>query len=263
MAAPGAPEELHALIKSLKTPDVLIVDGGINDVSAFHIVAANPFDPDGAKQLESRTRTVFQVGGPVHALLETACERFPKATIIVTGYYRIVSPSTDLGTLTHLLRLLPGAGRLLRWFGRFGHLLPESLLEPLVGQERRNMAEQCRIFHQTAHECLSAIVAGLHAKGFPICFADPGFTDANSYGAPDTWLWDGSDDPMLEERERRFALELAKGNPDGWPLWTSVASMCHPNAQGSAAYAKAVLSQLAGAEASSGAVPGGDRKVLG
>jgi len=244
MAGPGVIDELRGLRDSGRQPDVLIIDGGINDISAFHIVLANPFDPDGAKDLDKRTRSVFQAGGPVHALLTESCRAFPRATIVVTGYFPIVSASTDLGTLTHLLRLLPGAGLFLRWFGRWGHLLPGTLLGRLVGDEQKQMTEHCRIFLEVAHGCLRALVADLRAQGYSIHFADPGFTDANAYGAPDSWLWDGTNDPLVRDREQRFEGELRRGNPESWPPWTPMASICHPNAQGAEAYARAILACL-------------------
>src|SRR5262249_50439842 len=81
--------------------DLVLVNGGINDVSPFHVVVANPFDPDGAERLEQTTRDVFL--GPVQRLLVQTLARFPKAVVVVLGYYPVVSESSKAGGLVRLM----------------------------------------------------------------------------------------------------------------------------------------------------------------
>lgn len=111
--------------------DVVLVDGGINDVSPYQVAIANPFDPNSEAKLAARTNEIFS--GPVRALVD----------------------------------------------------------------------------------------------------------------APKTWLWSGANDPLAPERLERYAAHLL-GAPTSfdWPLVTPLASMCHPNVEGSKAYAAAVQACL-------------------
>jgi lysophospholipase L1-like esterase len=56
--------------------DLVLVNGGINDISPFHIVVANPFDPNGEARVEAMTNEIF--GGVVPALLERTLGRYPE-----------------------------------------------------------------------------------------------------------------------------------------------------------------------------------------
>lgn len=64
-----------------RSVDIVLVNGGINDVSALQVVVANPFDPNGIQKLTHRTDDVFT--GPVATLIKSVVARFSSAKIVV------------------------------------------------------------------------------------------------------------------------------------------------------------------------------------
>jgi len=148
-AAPSIAYQLTQLVEP-ELVDVLILNGGINDVSAFSIVAANPFDPAGLANLTAHTTRVFTA--PVVELLTNAASACPRATIVVTGYYTIISELTDLRMLVQLMKHLPrplGTPNFLDWTAEH---LPDELLELAIKGEReahdRAVAHLCGVVAQ-------------------------------------------------------------------------------------------------------------------
>jgi lysophospholipase L1-like esterase len=222
--------------------DVVLVNGGINDVSAFHIVVADPFDPSGVAKIQQRTREVF-TGSVARLLIETAT-RFTKAKIVVLGYYPIVSAQSNARELAKLLKHLPrpfGVPNTIDWV--IEHMT-DGMIEVAIEVEKKRMVEQCAAFHAQAEAILKMLVADRRDKFGPrVAYATPNFGPENAYAAPETWLWSGSDDPLHDRRVMRYA-EQAAIDPFAWPLYTPVASMCHPNEAGARAYAKAITAAL-------------------
>jgi hypothetical protein len=212
------------------------VNGGINDVSAYHIAIANPFGAGGAAQIADQTTKQFETF--VNPLLKELCARLPKAVVIVTGYFPIVSAQSDLALLAKLLNEFPERRLVHRVAAALGHLLPKPITRMLIGDEHQRMTAQCAAFLSTAHGLLRSVVAELTAGGSRVWFADAGLTDANAYGAPDALLWDGEDDPLHAERRSRF---LTEGLLEGWNVGTPVASICHPNVGGAQKYVDAIV----------------------
>jgi len=56
-------------------------------------------------------------------------------------------------------------------------------------------------------------------------------------------LWSGVDDPLAPQRTERYAEHIV-AHPFDWPVYTPLASMCHPNRTGSQAYAAAIAACL-------------------
>jgi hypothetical protein len=218
----------------------VIVNGGINDVSPFHIVVANPFDPEGTQKLADRITRIFS--GPVHMLIDKVVATFPKARVVVTGYYPLVSEQSALGPLVQLMKHLPRLPGHANFLDLTIEHLPDEVLALAAKTERARMIEQSRLFAELSTSLLSAAVAA-HAATGRVFFADPGFGPENAFAAPRTWVWFGSDDPLYRERLERYGKHLLT-NPFDWPLVTPLASMCHPNVEGSKAYAAAIGKHL-------------------
>ena len=247
--SPGVRNQFTTLVQQGVVPDVLLVDGGINDVSAYQIALADPFDTNGAARITKKTTDTFE--GTVRPLLRDICSQFPKAVVVVTGYFPIVGPQTHLERLAKLLYELPDRTLAHRLAHMLRGLLRGPVAKFLVGAEHKRMAEQCAAFLDTAHKSLQSIVSELKTGGARISFANPGLQDENAYGAPKTLLWDGENDPLHAERKRRYESE---GEAKKWNRGTPVASICHPNGAGATKYAEAIIACLTAEGLNRGAV---------
>jgi hypothetical protein len=226
-----------------KQVQLVLLNGGINDVSAFHIVVGNPFDLDGVDKLQRATRDVFT--GPVYRLLLRTLERYPLAKVVLLGYYPIVSAESSGRELVKLMKHLPrpvGVPSTLDWVVEH---LADEMIDLAIAVEKRRMVEQCTAFHELSSSILRGMVAALPASARArVRYVDPDFKDDNAFAAPNTWLWSGSDDPLHGDRLERYAEEVRKA-PLDWPVYTPLASICHPNVSGSNAYAEAITNALA------------------
>jgi lysophospholipase L1-like esterase len=249
-AAPSVHAQLEASEKDVKADeiDVVLVNGGINDVSPLHIVVANPFVSDGKDAIKKATEDVFGETGAVRTLLTRTLERYSKAKVVVLGYYPIVSTETSARHLARLIRHLPRRGDLVSAVDRFVEGDADHVIEDLIRAEKDDMVSQCTAFHATSSKLLRETVEHLKTKDgekdrHRIAFADPAFKPANAFAAKDTWLWSGSDDPLHLTRVFRYAWHAWR-NPFDWPIYTPLASICHPNEAGAKAYAKAIAESL-------------------
>jgi lysophospholipase L1-like esterase len=234
---PEAAPSIFAQLRSIPAPDkveVLILNGGINDVSPFGVVVANPFDGDGVADLSAHVARVF--GGPVHQLVDEAVSTCRNAQVIVCGYYPIISEQTDLRALVRLMKHLPRPAGVFNFLDVTAEHLVDDVLAVAIAVERRRMIEQSQAFASVSRDLLAAAAAAHPGRAF---FADPAFGPENAFAAPQTWLWSGADDPLASERVRRYVEHLPQ-DPLDWPIFTPLASMCHPNEAGSARYAAAI-----------------------
>jgi hypothetical protein len=223
--------------------DVVLVNGGINDISPFHVVVANPFDPDGLRDLSAATRTLF--AGPVTQLLGRTLERYAGARVVVLGYYPIVSSQSSGRALVQMMKHLPRPVGVRSAIDTLVEQLTDDAIDVAIAVEKKRMVEQCAAFYNISRDLLAGTVESLRALYGPrVFFADPGFAPENGFGAPATWLWDGSNDPQHANRVAYYSDKVLK-EPFALPIYTPIASLCHPNALGSAAYAKAILATLA------------------
>jgi lysophospholipase L1-like esterase len=246
---PEVPEPAPSIVSQLRTAahanasanvDVLLIDGGINDVSAFNIVVADPFDPNALAALTTTTTRIFS--GPVPQMLAEAVATFPRAKIVVTGYYPVISNQTAARALIQLIKHLPRPAGVPNTADLAIEHLPDELLEIAIAPERQRMIEQSAMFYRVSSQLLRAAVNSYQSTG-RVFFADPGFVPANAFAAPETWLWSGANDPLFRERFERYA-EHVLTMPFDWPLSTPLASVCHPNFDGAKAYAGAIQSCL-------------------
>ena len=176
------------------------------------------------------------------ALLRKVRAVAPQARVVVTGYFQLIGPNSDVSAL-HL------------WTGLNGFQTDAgdaALLEELT--------RQSEVFRDVAHDSLRTAVQTVNAAtaGEPmVAFADPAFGPEHSLFAPDRWLWS-----MTSDSSRFDELEV------DWPLFPEdplqdyrfsacfeadvvedllsclFASVGHPNPAGAAAYANAVTAAL-------------------
>ncbi|PHN06770.1 hypothetical protein [Flavilitoribacter nigricans] len=225
--------------------DLVILNGGINDVD-FRVI----INPTGSNEdLEQRIRQHCY-----HDMLELLQETrrlYPRAVIVLTGYYPILSELSNLQILTVFVSVLSL---------KFGLLGP--LLSPLVA---RRSVQRTRYFYQRQLSWLRRAVGQMHRsgdhRGPGILFAHPAFGPQNCVGGPQSFLFEPrkiqektweqflsnplgnvhrliAGDPMAEQRRVASASLL---RDDLLRLITAlVASIGHPNAEGARRYAEVV-----------------------
>jgi len=156
--------------------DLVMVNGCINDVDSRRLLnAANT--PDHIRDLAQA-----KCGPPVEALLTRITTVFPKAYVVIIGYYPILSQRTanDL----------------------FMRALAKRFYTPEPGAPKMNdkalrarLITISREWYETSDQMLSAAARqidvqlatrGSHQR---VLFADPGFRDENAFAAKDSRLW--------------------------------------------------------------------------
>lgn len=224
------------LIERPEMMDLILMDGCINDVDVFNII--NPLTT--AEDLTESTR--LYCGTEMTALLRKVRGLAPQATIVVTGYFQIVGPESDLFAMQQWSRT---------------HGLPsddntEHFIEKLI--------ENSLTFVNTAHESISVAVETVNAENpdqARIMFANPGFGAEHAVFTAQRWLW------SLTTQSRLFGglnleLQLFPEDPQeflriagcfepnivGGTLFCLYASVGHPNISGARAYANAILTRL-------------------
>ena len=203
----------------------------------------------------------------MQVLLQRVGTAFPNASVVVTGYYQFITPSTDPAALAGLLAL-PGAAV----GGPWGGILGAAAGAIDVPHAQANSGA----FANAAHSAYTSEVdhansdTTLVPKGAPPRFALawPNFTADNGYAAPSSWLWKLGDfagpeglalattvpapfsisapfpfDSGSADAVAYYRAQWCAANND--VLSTCVdASMGHPNFLGVQAYYWAIVQQL-------------------
>jgi len=153
--------------------DLVLVNGCINDVDARRLLnAVNT--PDGIRELAQE-----KCGPPVEAMLSRITTTFPKAHVIITGYYPILSEKTasDLFMRAMLKRLYSGT-------------------EPMNDKQlRTRLIDISKEWYLATNQMLagatSKVDAQLAAKGSGqrTLFAEIAFQPEHSFAAPHSRLW--------------------------------------------------------------------------
>ncbi len=238
------PKEITSIIDQVdqvKRPDLVqlvIADGCINDVNVANIV--NPSEtPDSIAAL-----THTYCGEGMIELLHKIRSVIPNAPVIITGYYQIVSPQSDVLGLN-------------AWLLSQGKQPPEQE-DGLVSALTANSIS----FLETAHAELRNAIASVAAEtpdAPSIAFADPGFGANNAAFAPEAWLWGmtAKSDlletlginlelaPMDAMMAKRLVRCLSDDDlPIGQLIICLYASVGHPTPAGAEAFAASITAQL-------------------
>jgi lysophospholipase L1-like esterase len=218
------------------TVDVVIVNGGINDVGAFNIV--NPLT-DSSDLQEKTDQYCYR---DMLALLQAVLAKFPNPAtrIAVPSYYPILSDESDRVKLPHFL-------------GVHGVEL-SRLLTDLGEVVFRKIFAQCSLFADRSSTNLRQAVADANTQlgGGRVRFAQVPFTPSNSALAGNAWLWGielGADDLELSPEDpmsqaRHLACDHDETDPLRLPT-CYLASAGHPNIIGAQQFAAAMLDALA------------------
>lgn len=210
--------------------DVVIVNGGINDISCPKIV--NPMtDEDDLR--ESINRHCYQ---DMLALLNNVTSNFsnPATRIVVPSYYPILSALSD-------------PIRLPAFLGLHGVHVTD-LLTDLCDLVFSKIFKQCQIFSALSSVCLSRAVdeTNQHLGRPRVRFAQVPFAPENAVFAPNAWLWCVDTEMFPEDpvaQQRRAACDLDEPDAIQRELCYR-ASAGHPNTVGAQQFAGAILAAL-------------------
>lgn len=236
---PKVNTSILAQVDQVIRPDLVefvLTDGCINDVNVANIV--NP---------TQTPESIAQMTGPLcldgmTELLRKIRTAMPSAAIVVTGYFQIVSPLSDVIGLN-------------AWLQAQGQP-PSDLEEELIPVLTANSVSFHDIAHARLQEAIS--VVGSETADSRIAFADPGFGENNAIFAPDAWLWGMTADdglleslgieldlaPMDDSKDRRIDRCIGSNLDLGKLIVCLYASVGHPTPAGSRAYATAIEQKL-------------------
>lgn len=231
--------------------DLVILDGGINDVGVPQLL--NPVNSTGQIRDLINTKCVAHMAG----LLPEVHQAFPNAGIIVTGYYPIASPDSDmLSLMTFSSAAVNDFAMSAAGVGSGLTALANGALEgAAIKNQLVNLSAE---WSSTAQASLSSLINRLKLSIPRLALAWPNFASANCYAAPQTYLWnltqflgdelrgltgthpESPDSPSQVAYSRSQACAHAN-RPSGFCV---DASMGHPNQAGAQAYADAIIGVL-------------------
>jgi lysophospholipase L1-like esterase len=224
-------EQCDSYANSPDTVDLVLMDGGINDVGVATIL--NPF----ALIPPFEVRVIHACHDGMLVLLKKVIAKFSKPTcrILVTGYYPILSAQSDPVGVIKLASL-------------FGIAVPAFLDRDL--DFINPVLNRCEAFFNDSTQQLKQAI--VDANDPRITFVPSGFTDANSAFVPGTsLLWGLTLDDDLSAQDpvaaaRRPLCDIAQPDPSQIPARELCyrASAGHPNVQGAAQFSKQILAVL-------------------
>jgi len=231
---PQSAPSIRAQARSVPNPgsvDLLLMDGGINDVTVADIV--NPILT--MSDLNQAIQEACYTG--MKTLLSEVLARFTSSTlrIVVTGYFPILSPQSDQSLFGDLLSI-------------FG-LQSQFIVGKDIIAER--MTVRCMTFWQQSDAALSRAVnesLGSAGPGRKLIYVPGPLREQNSLFAPTPWLFGlnrgGPEDEVVAQRAASCGgcynqpVDFLQRKQCG------LASVGHPNAAGEAAFANAILAAL-------------------
>ncbi|RSN99948.1 hypothetical protein DMH26_17650 [Streptomyces sp. WAC 05379] len=252
---PTALQQLNTFAGAADSVDLVLVSAGLNDVNfrTFIDPTATPQDFRDAVDLHCRR--------DLRTLLATAAARFPKATLVATAYYPIISEDSDTTMISALAAAIGITVGVAAGGAVGGAVAPvDPVLGGLAGpiggviggvvfaQAVPRMIANCRAFHEMSTVAIAAAVQDTNdlLDTPQVLFADPGFGTENAALASQAWLYGVNGDLSPQDPfvvgERSAACELHPDRADGFQCVR--ASAGHPNPAGAQAYADAVLRAL-------------------
>lgn len=230
---------------------LVVVDGGINDVTVARII--NFLTPD--DKIVGLARKFC--GEAMRDLLGTVLRTFPNAVVVVPGYFPILSEQTDPNTMDDLIAAFFGLDQGAKMMKRADEMTarrgPDAFLKRQAALSALWYGESDKNFQRAVDEANAADakrrgeLAGAKPRAY---FAHIPFAPDESYGAPNAALWKitgsapgggfRSDDQMYEARQPQCEAY----EPDPFRLLVcKAAGTGHPNLRGEAKYTEAILAR--------------------
>ncbi|HEV7645033.1 MAG TPA: GDSL-type esterase/lipase family protein [Pyrinomonadaceae bacterium] len=255
--------------------ELILINGGLNDLSIGKLL--NPLTKETWINSESRNA----IARNMLKLLEDTCAAFPKARVMVVGYYPLVSLGTDPEDLCRLMRDVLGLtlfGKFIKWLlkllwirGKWENVCStekvQAKLRELVVELSCQSDAWCResdLFTQAAVDSVNKThpIQAANGAGPRAAFVKAPFAIENSYGASNTFLWrllPGTGiDQLLKTDDQLFGVRREYCDCPTVKLAfihnqaCRVAGTGHPNLLGAKAYGDAIQAELERLMASAG-----------
>ena len=245
-ALTNAPAALSSAGVNPDDVDLVLVDGCINDIRIARILDPTKSDTEISGNTSSACAGMASLLTGIHG-------KFKNAKIVLTGYWAIVSPGSDLTAVASLviatgavvgpaaaglvgIPLDPVTGLIA------GAITSTALRDTLVGHSNTFLGASDTALLAAVGTASSTMGAGW------ISFVRPPFTADNAYAAHNTWLWlvptdlFPKDEVYLQRTQTCGSIRF----PSGVDAAECVeASSGHPNVLGAQAYADAITGALA------------------
>jgi lysophospholipase L1-like esterase len=247
---PSINEQLSSFLSGADvddTVDFVLLDGGGNDITIPE--ALWPFGKDMKELADTHCHD------DLRALLERVAETLPNASVVVTGYFPIVSPKTDvvmLGVFLAALGFTVGAAGTLvspvpGWGAQPSALAALVLSTALFVAICDRQAQFVRFTDEAIARAVEDVIP-LFEPNRAIRFVSPGFRDENAIFAPQSFVFGVTDgfDPVDPPEVASERAEVCETNEESLlqVIVCPYASMGHPNPAGAAAYADAITRAL-------------------
>jgi hypothetical protein len=201
LETPTVNQQLDDALKHYEDPskvDLILVDGCVNDVDTRNLLNVST-------SLESLNVEISEkCGERMRSLLRRTTTAFPNAYVVVTSYYRIVSPLTANNSFTRLLvKKLNGQNPEAR------HMTDQQMRERLV-----TISEE---WYRASTSKLAQAVAEVNEELLRtspqqrILFAEIEFSPEHAFAAPDTLLWNFKFGSTNDSGLRKIMIILTLG----------------------------------------------------
>lgn len=207
--------------------DLVLLNGCINDVGAEVL-----FDPTTSpEEIGIEKLSKDKCREPIRSLLTRIGKRFPKAIVVVPGYYPFFSDRTPGMTMRFVSQLFlwmaKTKGEPNRWPDSGDHMIRKST-----------------VWHEVSDKMLREAVeesGGEEGIAGRVVFVPVRFLPENAYGAPESLLWGITEHDNVAFSRWWKCLDRANV-PERMRCIN--ASAFHPNPNGAIAYADAILRTL-------------------
>jgi beta-glucosidase/6-phospho-beta-glucosidase/beta-galactosidase/lysophospholipase L1-like esterase len=226
---PTIAQQVDAFTDAPETVDLVLVNGGLNDVNVRTVLNPLTKPSDLVALIDERCRN------DMTTLLSAIAQKFENATIVVTGYYPMVTAASDTGLLEPLL-IAAGIAVL---------SLPGGFI---ATQAKPTIVKNCHILYDETTAKLTAAVDAVN-DDLPsprIIFANPSFADANAALAPEAWLFGINGDLTPQDNVvagPRALVCVANASRTDVEVCKR-ASIGHPNPSGAQKFAEAILAAI-------------------
>src|SRR5688572_11154426 len=224
--------------------DLIILSGCITDITVAKVL-----DPNGDDNLLRQSAKKY-CHDDMLDLLDHAARVHPAASIVVAGYFPMISPKSDGVRLFNGWLEARDTSRPAKW------LMNNPLTRKLVFQKIGNRAiARSRLWFEESNKHLQAAVEDLNKRRgrATAVFVKSPLTEDNSVEAPNTLLFKMGkkgipEDPLFLERKADCNAALPELKRKTGLVYSvrfcEVAGVGHPNRNGARAYADAVINAL-------------------
>ncbi len=227
-----------------ETVDLVMLSGCITDVLVGNIV--NP-----AVSLKKLRRDIASYcGTAMQGILEHITETFPRAQVVVVGYFPIVSRKSDLKKLTAYFLRIISFPRCLQCM--FTNVVTRNLvMKPLRSKFARRSDIWLRDSDRAITEAMDRV--NLRLTKPRIHYVQSPIPADRSYGTKQTLLWEVEldqhpDDETYDERKAGCAAVFSELKYQHYGRLSrrmcELSSVAHPNIEGSRAFADAIKGKL-------------------